>query len=315
MIEQIDELPPLHRFDHEAMNTTYELWFPAELDAKLAASAAREAFREVDRLEGLLSRFLEYSDITRININAGREMVLVDVATLEILRVASAVSAETGGAFDVTVGGLMSIWKQPGQLPVEPPAEMVAAARARTGMHLLALDEEQIAAGLGAEGAMIDLGAIGKGYAIDQIVKLLRDWDIESALVSGGGGSTMYALGAPTGLDGWPLGIGYGAEDLTPDERRMALRDMAVSASGTEIQGSHILDPRTGYPPVDRCVRAFSLNPSATVADALSTAFMVMNADEVSALCQRFGDVSALLVVEREGRNVLDRYGAWPGRA
>lgn len=309
MTDQSTALPPLERFAHHAMAATFEIWVETDA-AATARPAAAAAFAEVDRLEQKLSRFITDSDIARINRLSGRSMVPVAQETMECLRAARLLSAETKGAFDPTVGALLDCWRPAGP-PRIPSAGELAAAAQRTGMHLLELDEENLAAGLGVIGAQIDLGAIGKGYAVDRMALRLREHGIGAAVISGGG-STSYALGAPAGCNGWPLGVGYGAEEFQDAERQVVLRDRALSASGTEIQGEHILDPRTGRPPVDRCPRAWSLNPSATVADALSTAFMVLGPDDVDAVCGRFADVGALLLLEREGRRTLRRCGNWP---
>lgn len=314
MIVNIEGLPPLHRFEHEAMHTSFEIMIAGE-DPNYARQVSTEIFREIDILEGYLSRFIENSDIALINVMSGQSAVRVSPQTLECLRVALNVSAVTGGAFDATVGALMVAWRSGGGEPREPLPAILEEARARTGMHLLELDDEEVAAGLTLAGAILDLGAIGKGYAIDQAVRILREWGVAAAVVQGGGGSTVYGLGAPEGTEGWPIGVGYGADTEEESERVTRLRDMALSASGTEIQGSHILDPRTGRPPVSRAERTWALNPSATVSDALSTAFMVMNEAEVAEVCARFSDVGALLLHERDGRRILSRHGAWPGAA
>ena len=310
MTDTVPDLPKLHRLHLTAMNTTFELCIPGGTKPR-ARKLAAAAFEEVTRLELMLSRFIATSDIARVNAAAGVSMMRVSTQTMECLRVARNVAAETGGAFDVTVGPLLACWRPEGGPPREPEPAALAEALALTGLNLLEMDEEDQSVGLRVAGARLDLGAIGKGYAVDQMVRILRARGVKAALVSGGG-STIYALGAPEGHEGWPVGVGHGADTTDPNERRLILRDLALSISGPEFQGEHILDPRTGFPPRGACQGAWSLNPSATVADALSTAFLVQREDEIEAICRKFGDVGAILLVESEGRKVLRRFGAIP---
>jgi len=143
----------------------------------------------------------------------------------------------------------------------------------------------------------LDLGGIGKGYAIDRMAEVLDEWDMRQALIHGGH-SSVLALDAPPGLDGWPLTLG---------ERALAARRRAFSASGIRTQGEHIVDPRTGRPASGRVAAWVSLNvegggsPSA-VAEAYSTAFMILPAAEMDAICARHRGMEAwvLEVVTRE---------------
>lgn len=307
MTDSAKEMPPLHRFTLCAMNTTFELCLPGGTKAR-ARKLSAVAFEEVTRLELMLSRFIPTSDVARVNAAAGQSMVRVGAQTMECLRVARNVAAETGGAFDVTVGPLIACWRPEGGPPRQPEPDALAEALARTGMRLLEVDEEDQSVGLSVAGARLDLGAIGKGYAVDQMVRLLRARGVTAALVMGGT-STIHALGAPEGHEGWPLGVGHGADTDDPRERTLTLRDRALSTSSPEFQGEHILDPRTGTPPRGGCLGTWALNPSATVADALSTAFMVQREDEIEALCKKYGDIGAVLLVDEGGRRVLKRYG------
>ena len=245
-------LPPLLRFSHEAMNTLFEISIAGE-EPEYARQAAAEVFAEVDRLEGRLSRFVENSEISRINRLSGLDAVPVSEQTLECLRVAKVVSQATGGAFDATLGTLLALRPSESASRREPAPEELNAARDRTGMDLLELDETALTARLTVPGVQIDLGAIGKGYAIDQGVAILREWGIGAAMLDGGG-SSLYALGAPEGRAGWPLGVGVGADEMDPDDRRILLRDLALSASGTAFLGSIFLIREPAVPPSDgRC--------------------------------------------------------------
>src|SRR5207248_1105998 len=132
----------------------------------------------------------------------------------------------------------------------------------------------------------LDLGAIGKGYALDRLAAVLREWGIESACLNSGG-STALAMDAPAGDDGWPIGLGEGAT-----HRTLMLKHAALSGSGVAVKGPHLIDPRDGHP-AERMARVWSLAPSAAVADALSTAFFVWSDGEVTEFCAEHPEIGA----------------------
>lgn len=296
-----------HRFSHEAMATVFEVLIYGR-QAEYAQQAAWAAFDEVDRLEAELSRFRPGSDIRRINGSAAGGLLRVSLGTYECLQVAAQVHAETDGAFDVTVGSLMALWQRAAEAGGEPPSdEELAAARARTGMDLVAINADEPAVGLRVEGVQIDLGGIGKGFAVDRILDVMREWEIGVALAHGGL-STVRAIGAPPGKTGWRVTLGD-LEDGSADLGAVRLSDRSVSASGIAHK-RHIMDPRSGRP-VEGKLGAWALCESAAVADALSTAFTVMSVDEVRAYTQRHPEVSAILAVRKAGGREVERFGTW----
>jgi thiamine biosynthesis lipoprotein len=294
--------PPVHRFSHNAMGSPCEVIILGE-EADYAAQAARAAFAELDRLEQELSRFIAYSDISQINaLEAGRS-VLVGLAALECLTLAQEVWRDTGGAFDATVGALMNVRRTPDGRCREPGPEELADALSRTGMDLLDIDAAGHSVGVRKTGVRIDLGAVGKGYAADQMVSVLREYGIGAAMVHTGL-SSVYALGAPAGEKGWGVAL------RNPDGRgeplgHVVLRGRAFSGSGTPPAGRHILDPRTGLF-VEGRVGTWVAAPTAATSDALSTAFMVMNVEEVDQYCRTHPGVSGILGVRNpDGPAVL----------
>ena len=281
------ELGGFRRFSHEAMNTVFEVC-AVHADPQYAAQAAQAAFALVDRLEGELSRFRPNSDISRINHLTIGESSRVGEAALECLLIARHLYDLTDGAFDVAIG---------------------------TGLSSLEIDAEDFLIRAAAGGVRVDLGGIGKGYAVDLMAELLEDWGLERAFVHAGFSSAL-ALESPAGCDGWPLTLS------DPGERsrvlaRLSMRQTALSASGVR-KGDHILDPRTRAPvrgqlaawvAVPRPAAApagpgLRLAPAA-VADALTTAFMVLRVDESAALCARSPGLEAWLLPD----------GASPGTA
>ena len=209
-------------FSHEAMATTFELSL-AGVAAPYARQAAGAAWRELDRLESELSRFVESSDIARASrLAPGQSIVIGDDAT-ECLRLAAAWSAATARAFDPAYAST----RDPADDPDAPLFALDPAA------HTLTSLTAQL---------RLDLGAVGKGYALDRLAEVLREWDIASARLQSGG-STVLALAPPPGESGWPVALGEG-----PARTLVSLAHRAMSASGLAVQGRHLIDPRTGRP-------------------------------------------------------------------
>jgi thiamine biosynthesis lipoprotein len=298
----------VHRFAHQAMATTFEVIVQHE-EKTYAQQAARAAFDEVDRLEGDLSRYLETSDVTRINNLPALQPLPLSLDTFECLKISAAISAETGGAFDVTVGFLVDCWRDEEKKPRTPSPQELQTARAHTGMHLILFDEPTHAIAVTNSPVRVDLGGVGKGYAVDKMAEMLREWSIDRALIHGGF-SSVLALDAPQGAKGWPVTLSH------PGNRRrtlarLALEHVAVSGSGVE-KGNHIIDPRTGRPVAGK-LAAWSIAPEAARADALSTAFMLMASEEVRDYCAGHAKVRGLLVVP-SGRQGSTEYIVPAGR-
>jgi len=263
-----------------AMATRFELVLRGENATRLRA-AGEAVFKEVERLESRLSLYRPTSEIARINALAAREPVRVSLSVFNLLHHARQLQNETGGAFDITVAPLVRCWgfmHAKGRLP--EPAE-IEEARARSGMRHVILDEKDSSVRFDREGVMIDLGAIGKGYAIDRAAEILREAGVTTALLHGGT-STVYGIGAPPGSDGWKIAIapppGQPSGNIAVTLRDNALSVSAVWGKSFDADGKkfgHVIDPRTGWP-VNNAVQAAVVLPSATETDALSTALLVM---------------------------------------
>lgn len=285
-------VPNVHRFSHLAMATTFEVMIQYE-DRTYAQQAAKAAFDEVDRIEGALSRFLETSDVTQINHLPAGKPLHVSLDTFECLRISVESYEETGGAFDVTVGFLVDCWRDEDKKPRTPSPEELQYALDHTGADLILLDEPSCAVGLLNSPVRIDLGGVGKGYAVDQMAQTLREWSIDRALIHGGF-SSVLALDAPEGLKGWPISLSH-PKDRSRTLARLDIERIAVSGSGLE-KGPHIIDPRTGQP-AERKLATWSVAPNAARGDVLSTAFMVMAEDETRDFCREHADVRGLLIL------------------
>jgi thiamine biosynthesis lipoprotein len=218
---------------------------------------------------------------------------------------------ETNGAFDVTIGSLLKCWRDEEGNPRTPSGEELNFARLHTGSDLLQLDEREHTVRLAASPIQIDLGGIGKGYAVDRVAELLREWSIETALISGGY-SSVLALDAPPGTKGWPLTL----SDPTDRRRLLARPHLCAGAlGGSGVQkGGHIISPRTGRP-VKGKRAAWSSAPDAATADALSTAFMILSTDEISQYCSLHPDRRAMVMLlekdEKTQKDKILRFGPW----
>jgi thiamine biosynthesis lipoprotein len=305
-----NSIPGMKRFSHEAMATTFEVIIVHE-DDRYARQAATAAFDEVGRLEGELSRFIENSDVSRINNLPANQPLLLGLDTFECLQIGARVYADTNGAFDITVGSLMRCWRGEDGTARTPSAEELDLARQRTGTDLLQLDEVAHTVELSASPVQVDLGGIGKGYAVDRVAELLREWSIDTALISGGY-SSVLGLDAPPETKGWPLTLSNPA-NRNQILARPYLRAGALSGSGVQ-KGQHIISPRTGRP-VEGKLAAWSSAPDAATADALSTAFMIMSPDEIKQHCALHPDRLAMVIVqEQDGETQKDkilRFGPW----
>jgi thiamine biosynthesis lipoprotein len=303
-------IPGRKRFSHEAMATTFEVIIVHE-DEHYARQAATAAFEEVDRLEGELSRFIENSDISRINNLPANQPLLLGLDAFECLKVSVQMYAETNGAFDITIGSLLRCWRDKEGNPRTPTGEELNFARLHTGSNLIQLNEREHTLRLAASPVLVDLGGIGKGFAVDRVAELLREWSIETALISGGY-SSVLALEAPPGTKGWPLTLSDPA-----DHRRILarpyLRAGALGGSGVQ-KGGHIISPRTGRP-VEGKRAAWSAAPNAATADALSTAFMIMDANEIRQYCSLHTDRRAMVILleqdEKTQKEKILHFGPW----
>ena len=261
------------------MACRFELVLQGE-DGPWLRAAGEEALAEIERLEERLSRFRSTSDVSRVNAHAAREPVRVGGEVFALLQRSMCLYEQTDGAFDLTVAPLMQAWGFYDDGGHMPDPEELAAAQQRTGMHLVELDGGRQTVRFVREGMEIDLGAIGKGYAIDEAVSILREAGVGSAFLHGGT-STMYGIGRPLDGDHWSVAI----VDPEVPERVVAVvpiqdRSLAVSAvSGKAFEAGgtrygHVLDPRLGRP-IRGAVLAAVAGDSAAESDALSTALLV----------------------------------------
>lgn len=262
-------------FRHEAMATHFAIVVAHE-DREYARQASEAAFRELDRLESTLSRFIESSDIARASRLRRGETIPITHETLECLMLAADVALATGRAFDPAYAST----RPPELGPELPPFTLDPDAHTLTSL---------------TDRLRLDLGAVGKGYALDRMADTLREWNLAAACLNGGDSSVLALGERPTADElGWEIGIGEGRA-----YRTFPLLGASLSGSGTAVKGAHLIDPRTGQPAL-RASRVWAYAPSAAQADALSTAFFVMNEAEIAALCTAHPQLGAALTAPGE---------------
>ena len=277
------------------MSTEFEIFFSG-LDPAYAEHAAQSVFQEISRIESLFNRFDDSSEVSLINRLQPGETLMVGAEVFECLSLAAQIYEDTGGAFDISASTLLKYdsgsrknflsRRGPG---LRFPVELYSSGK---GFRI------SLAEGFAEAG--IDLGGIGKGYALDSVRGLLEDWDAKNVLIHGGT-STALGLGAPDEhSQGWPVGAGG------PDApRKIRLKNQALSGSGTEVKGGHIVDPETGR--TAKGHRAVWVKHwSAAAADALSTAFMVMTTPEVEQYCRTHAGAESLAVSQEGNTREFD---------
>ncbi len=315
----------LHIFFHRAMACEWSIRVPDEEHGgqpfSYAQQAVEAAWEEVNRLEKVLSRFMESSDIAQVNARAGSgEWVSIGASAWECLEWALEVARETGGAFDVALGQVLEERRredntfEEGRESADWPGPL---------LRFLELEVEPLRARLDHKRARLDLGAIGKGYALDCAAGVLREWSIESALLHAGQSSVLAMGDEPAGAQELEVGeapqvleafadhrpqvprSGWRVELRAPWDAEVSvgavfLKDAALGGSGRALQGYHIVDPRSGSGA--RSWRAaWVVCPGfAALADALSTAFMVLSREEIETFCAGRPQISTLAWREDE---------------
>lgn len=260
-------IPPPQRFEHPAMNTLFTVRMHCG-DRRSAAAAAGMAFRLLEELEAALSRFRPDSEISRINALQAGESLLLSELTRDCLAIAFEAGRITDGLFEIALPDPVYPDGTDGAYQLDPDRPRITCIR---------------------PGRRIDVGGIGKGFALDRMAAVLRELGIASALISAGD-STHLA----TGPDAWEIAPAGSAEP-----RRVALRQEALSTSGLDVQGAHIVHPDTGAPPPYAFRRVWVRHASAALADACSTACMVMDAAELDAFSAARAADYAILTLPR----------------
>ncbi len=273
----------LLRVSRRAMATTFEVAIP--YGHPHALEAATEALDLIDDLEDQLTIYRDDSEVSRLNATAAHGTVVVEQNLFDLLALSASLTNDTADTFDIATGALIKAWgfyRREGRVPTAPERQDAMAA---TGTRHLMLDAATRSVKFRRHGLEINLGAIGKGYALDRAAQLLQSrWWIGSALLHGGG-SSVYALGhPPDDVRGWPVAVRHPWDDGRT-LGTVRVRDGGFATSAATFQHfiyngqklGHLIDPRTGWPATGTA-SASVIAPTAAEADAISTAFFVLGA-------------------------------------
>jgi thiamine biosynthesis lipoprotein len=277
-----------HRY---AMGTVFDVavYHDSPADAERAVTMALD---EIVRLDRVLSNFRPDSALAHLLRGGRTDFVAVEPSLYEVLQQAQAVSRLSDGRFDVTIAPLVGVWKLAAANGRRPSAAEIADARRCVGYDKIQMAEADRIRLL-SNCVEIDLGGIGKGFAVDRGIAILSKAGIRHATISAGT-SSIAAIGTPPGLQGWPVSLGV---ETTSRPLSLTLRDASISTSsqsGFDDAGLRgpIVDPRTAAPAESRTTIGV-LAPSATVSDALSTTLVMMSREESRTLLARFDGVTA----------------------
>ncbi len=276
-------------------------------DEAAGRQAIAAAIARVDEVEAATSHFRDTSDLSKLNKAAGGPAIAINRHLWTVLRRSAEFSEETGGAFDVTVGPLMALWRKTWKKGKVPSDAETAAAKALVDYRAVRLDPKEPRAQLLKEGMLLDLGAIAKGYAVDEALALLRERGIPAALVDLGG--NVGAYGAPPEREAWLVGI---RDPSRPDKilpKPIRLRDQGVATSGDYEQFglvggrrySHILDPRTGKP-IEGMTSVTVVAKDAMTADGYSTSLSVLGPEQALAFAEKRKDIEVMVIFDRGGQ-------------
>ncbi len=264
-VEKSGEKEKPHVFESRAMATMYQIFIRYE-DKEYASQAAQEAFEQLQDLEQELSYYISNSDITIFNQTAPGKTIRIGEHAWNCARICEELYKLTKGLYDPTVGhfkhGAKTLKKKRGLGWVTDPE--------KSGLIRKENDVQ------------IDLGGMGKGYALDQLALTLKDWDIHDFLIHGGQSSVLTSGSMSTEQPGWPVSL-----SLVGDEKleKLNLVNESMSSSGL-LKGGHIIDPATGKSTKE--TRAtWIIGPNAAVTDGLSTALMMMTTSDIKKLVQK----------------------------
>lgn len=263
--------------------------------------AASEALEQIHELERQMTVYRDDGELVAINRRAFDGPVDVEPRLFGLLQQAKRIAEETGGAFDPTAGPLIALWKRCRQDGRIPTAAELAEVRRRMGVEFLSFDSSATSVQYLREGLSLDLGGIGKGFALDRAAETLGNLGLVDFLFHGGH-SSLLARGDHAGCGGWPVAI---RDPFFPKEQfaTLILDDCALSTSGSGVQFfrrdgkryGHILDPRNGMP-AEGMLSVTVTAPTAAEADALSTAFFVMGLEKSLEYCDNRREVGAVLI-------------------
>jgi thiamine biosynthesis lipoprotein len=298
-IESADPDSVLLRFARRAMATTFEVVLP--LGTPAAHTSAELALDEIDRLEQQMTVYRDDSEVSLLNRLAAERPLRVEENLFELFVRCAAWHRETRGAFDIAAGALVKCWGFYRRAGRVPPVEERREALAKSSLSRVRLDAAERTVAFETAGVEINLGSVGKGYALDRVVRLLRREGVSQGLVHGGH-SSVFAMGSEPGQAAWVVGLTHPDDGATRlGTFHLADRGLGISAATHQFfehggrKLGHILDPRSAWPAEGVATAAVSA-PTAAEADALATAFYILGAGPAREICAKRPELGAVLL-------------------
>jgi thiamine biosynthesis lipoprotein len=289
-------------------------------DQRTANKSIEAAFEQLRDIEALMSYHKDNSELANVNRNAYKAPVKVSSQTFEVLQKSIEFSSLSDGAFDITVGPLMDLWRSAAEANSVPSDSKLAEVRAKVGYQKLILDANERTVRFALEGMKLDLGGIAKGYAIDKAIEAIQNCGVTGALVDVGGNIRCFGT-PPKGKTHWQIGLqdpNASKDDINIENPILVLKltDAAIATSGhyrrfALIQGkkySHIIDTKTGSSS-DKLASVTIIAKDATTADALSTAVIVLGAEKGLALIKKLPETEAILITAQPKYKIIKTSG------
>jgi thiamine biosynthesis lipoprotein len=287
-------------------------------DSATANSSIEAALEQIENVDELMSDYKPDSQISIVNRDAFKRAVVVSESTFEVLQESIEFSKRTGGAFDITVGPLVEVWRSAADTNSVPGDDELALARSKVGYENLILDANDMSVRFAVDGMKLDLGGVAKGYAVDKAVEAMQKAGAVGGMVDVGG--DIRCFGSPRGKSRWRIGLQDPADtqDLVGAGQYtlvLKLKDAAIATSGdyrrfTLIEGerfSHIIDRKTGAG-AKGLSSVTVIAASAIDADALATAVSVMGAEKGLALIETVPKTEAILIPAFEETTLQPKY-------
>jgi len=293
------------------MGTTFRIILYADSEAK-AQAAANAGFNRIEELNKILSDYDPESELSRLSASAGSgKAIKLSPDLWYILHKSLLISKKTNGAFDVTIGPVVQLWRRARRQHELPAAEALAQAKCHIGYRNIILNPQSKTAQLRISGMQLDMGAIGKGYAVDEAMKVLKAKGIKSALIDGGG--NILVSRAPPKSKGWIIDLHPLQTTNQQEQQKLVLKQQGVATSGdlyqyVELDGSrysHIVNPFTGVGLTDQS-RVTIITKNATDADWLSTSLSVLDPTVGFALIKKVPRAAASIV--KNENNILKHW-------
>lgn len=286
-------------------------------DEKIAGKAIDAALDEMERMDRIMSNYKDDSELSLLNKKAAKSSVPCDKELLDVIKISQYYSELSEGAFDITISPIVALWgffDEKGHIPSDKEIEDILPA---VSYKNIVIDDKRAGSkdlctiSYKNDQTQIDLGGIGKGYAVDKAMEIMKKFDIDNACVNLGG--NISVLGAPAGKNVWKVGVQH-PRDSNEILGYLELKNEATATSGDyerffEIQGkrySHIIDPRTGKP-VSGVMATTIVAPKGTEVDALSTSVFVLGPEKGLKLIGKIPGAGALIMYEgKDGKIMVD---------